>query len=50
MTLNQLKPAMSADQKAFPGIQLGRRLLAMGFCPGLRLRVIRNAPLRTLWR
>jgi ferrous iron transport protein A len=47
MTLDQLKPGSECRiKRLFPHDRLGGRLLAMGVCPGMRLRVIRNAPLR----
>ncbi|OPY61813.1 MAG: ferrous iron transport protein A [Syntrophorhabdaceae bacterium PtaU1.Bin034] len=47
MTLDQLKPGSECRIKAlFSRDKLGKRLLAMGICPGLRIRVVRNAPLK----
>lgn len=47
MTLDQLKPgSICRITKLLPGDPLGRRLLEMGICPGLTLRVVRNAPLQ----
>lgn len=46
MTLNQLKPGNICRIKRLSARdKLGQRLMDMGVYPGLRLRVIRNAPL-----
>ncbi|WP_232364780.1 FeoA family protein [Desulfosalsimonas propionicica] len=46
MTLDQLKPGDEAYvEKLCSRDRLGRRLMDMGVYPGLRIRVIRNAPL-----
>jgi ferrous iron transport protein A len=46
MTLNEMKPGHVGEivDVIADGI-LGQRLLDMGFIPGTRIRVIRNAPL-----
>jgi ferrous iron transport protein A len=47
MTLDQLKPGSECRIKRLVlQDRLGGRLMAMGVFPGLRLRVIRNAPLQ----
>lgn len=47
MTLDQLRPGSSGlIWKICLDDLLGRRLLTMGIYPGLRVRVVRNAPLR----
>lgn len=47
MLLHEMKPG---EEGMITGLDsseaLVRRLLALGVCPGLRLRVVRNAPLR----
>ncbi|MGM0663462.1 MAG: FeoA family protein [Thermodesulfobacteriota bacterium] len=46
MTLDQLEPGNTARIKRLSARdKLGQRLLDMGVYPGLRLKVIRNAPL-----
>jgi ferrous iron transport protein A len=46
MTLDQLKPGSEARIKRLSARdKLGQRLMDMGIYPGLRLKVIRNAPL-----
>ena len=46
MTLDQLKPGVEGLIKNLSATdKLGQRLLDMGVYPGLRLKVIRNAPL-----
>ena len=46
MTLDEMKPGQECEivDVIADGI-LGQRLLDMGFIPGTRIRVIRNAPL-----
>ncbi len=46
MTLDEIKPGQECEivDVIADGI-LGQRLLDMGFIPGTRIRVIRNAPL-----
>ena len=47
MTLDLLRPGNECHIKRILSEDiLGRRLLTMGICPGLRLRVVRNAPLQ----
>lgn len=47
MTLDQLQPgSICRIRRLSSEDRLGRRLLAMGVCPGSTLRVVRNAPLR----
>ncbi len=46
MTLDQIKPGGECRIKKLKTVDtLGQRLLDMGVYPGLRMRVIRNAPL-----
>jgi ferrous iron transport protein A len=46
MTLDQLKPGSEGRIKRLSATdKLGQRLLDMGVYPGLKLRVLRNAPL-----
>lgn len=46
MTLDQLRPGSEARIKRLSiGDKLGQRLMDMGIYPGLRMKVIRNAPL-----
>lgn len=46
MTLDQLKPGSECFIKALSSMdRLGQRLLDMGVYPGLKLKVLRNAPL-----
>ena len=46
MTLDQLKPGSEGRiKKLSVRDKLGQRLMDMGVYPGLRLKVIRNAPL-----
>ncbi|MFO7783311.1 MAG: FeoA family protein [Desulfatiglandales bacterium] len=46
MTLDQLEPGNTARIKRLSARdKLGQRLLDMGVYPGLRLKVLRNAPL-----
>lgn len=46
MTLDQLKPGSEGTiKKLSVRDKLGQRLMDMGVYPGLRLKVIRNAPL-----
>ena len=46
MTLDQLKPGSECLIKHLSAKdRLGQRLLDMGVYPGLRLKVVRNAPL-----
>jgi ferrous iron transport protein A len=46
MTLDELKPGSEGRIKRLSaGDKLGQRLMDMGIYPGLRLKVIRNAPL-----
>lgn len=46
MTLDQLKPGSEGRIKRLSvRDKLGQRLMDMGVYPGLRLKVIRNAPL-----
>ena len=46
MTLDTLKPGSSCLVKKLTAEdQLGQRLMDMGVYPGLRMKVIRNAPL-----
>ena len=46
MTLDQLRPGNKCHiKKLFAGSKLGQRLLDMGVYPGLKLKVVRNAPL-----
>lgn len=46
MTLDQLKPGAECLIKNLSATdKLGQRLLDMGVYPGLKLKVIRNAPL-----
>ena len=47
MTLDQLKPGDAATIKKLSNRdRLGQRLIDMGIYPGLRIKVIRNAPLQ----
>ena len=47
MTLDQMKPGSECYiKKLTVRDKLGQRLLDMGVYPGLRLKVIRNAPLK----
>lgn len=47
MTLDQLKPGDEGTiRKLSSRDKLGQRLLDMGIYPGLRIKVIRNAPLQ----
>jgi ferrous iron transport protein A len=46
MTLDQIQPGNDCRIiDLFSRDKLGKRLLSMGFFPGLELRVVRNAPL-----
>ncbi|HDI60130.1 MAG TPA: ferrous iron transport protein A [Desulfobacteraceae bacterium] len=46
MTLDELKPGGWCQIKRISvRDRLGQRLMDMGLCPGLHLRVVRNAPL-----
>jgi len=46
MTLDQLRPGSECRiRKLSARDRLGQRLLDMGVFPGLRLKVVRNAPL-----
>lgn len=46
MTLDQLRPGNECLIKALSAMdKLGQRLLDMGVYPGLKLKVVRNAPL-----
>lgn len=46
MTLDQIQPGNDCRIiDLFTRDKLGKRLLSMGFFPGLELRVVRNAPL-----
>ena len=46
MTLNQIKPGNQCRiRKLSARDKLGQRLMDMGVYPGLRVKVIRNAPL-----
>ena len=46
MTLDELKPGANCLIKKMTARgKLGQRLMDMGFFPGLRIRIIRNAPL-----
>ncbi len=46
MTLDQIQPGNGCRiTDLFSRDKLGKRLLSMGFFPGLELRVVRNAPL-----
>jgi ferrous iron transport protein A len=46
MNLNDMKPGSEClIKKLFTRDKLGQRLVDMGMYPGLRLKVIRNAPL-----
>jgi len=46
MTLDELRPGSECLIKGLSvGDKMGQRLLDMGVYPGMRLRVIRNAPL-----
>ncbi len=46
MTLDQLKPGDEATIKKLSiRDKLGQRLIDMGIYPGMRIKVIRNAPL-----
>jgi len=46
MTLDQLKPGSEARiKKLSVRDKLGQRLMDMGVYPGLKLKVLRNAPL-----
>ena len=46
MTLDEIKPGQECEvvDIAVEGI-LGQRLMDMGFIPGTRIKVVRNAPL-----
>jgi ferrous iron transport protein A len=47
MTLDQMKPGSEARiRRLSVRDKLGQRLIDMGIYPGLRLKVIRNAPLQ----
>lgn len=46
MTLDQMKPGSKGHIKRLSARdRLGQRLMDMGVYPGLRLKVVRNAPL-----
>ena len=46
MTLDQMRPGSRGKiKKLSVSNQLGQRLMDMGVCPGLQVRVVRNAPL-----
>ena len=46
MTLDEMKPGQECEiVDVLADGSLGQRLLDMGFIPGTRIRVIRNAPL-----
>jgi len=47
MNLNDLKPgSMCQVKKLNAKSRLGQRLMDMGIYPGIRLKIIRNAPLQ----
>lgn len=47
MTLDRLEPGNECFVKRlYAGDRLGQRLMDMGVYPGMRIKVIRNAPLK----